>query len=176
MGSVFTEAYTEKAVEDVLFFDPVWRNDTVLFCKKRAEMGSTATCNWLMTLQLPPDNGTTAWHQAEQPFVFHHAEYFESSYIPTVSERLQDQMAGAWIHLLKTGTPNSPILPTWPAVAPQGELATMLFDEKCQVVFGHDEKLLQALKNYTDVGNKGPNLSAYGGGPREGRGVHHVYE
>lgn len=55
--------------------------------------------NWLFTLESPFNNGTVAWHNAEEPFVLHNVEYMETAYIPGVNERLQDQMSGAWVSL-----------------------------------------------------------------------------
>lgn len=163
---VFMQTYPDKPPCDGLFFDPVWRNDTILFCEKRAEQGSLATYNWLMTLELPADGGCVSYHQAEQPFVFHETEYFESSYIPQVSEDLQDKMAGALVALAECKNPNIALLPKWNPVKAGHALETMIFDKQCRIVHDHDKKLIQEMFVRTDFGNYGPNQAAYGGGPR----------
>lgn len=164
--SAFKEAFPGKPLCDGLFFDASWRTDTVRFCQARAEQGSSTTYNWSMNLELPPDGGCVSYHQAEQPFVFHETEYFESSYIPGVSEKLQDQFAGAWVALAESGNPNIDLLPDWKPVLPGGPFETMIFDRKCEIVYGYDFKLLKIMEELKDFGSLGPNQSVCGGGPR----------
>ena len=81
--------------------------------------------------------GVTAWHCAENPFVLHNAQYIEAAYIPGVSERLQDQMADAWIRFARTGNPNGDGLPEWKTATGES-LPTMLFGGETTVRVDHD--------------------------------------
>ncbi len=165
----FRKAFPQKPAADGLFYDASWRADTVRFCRKRAEQGSRNTYNWLMSLELLPDGGCVSFHQAEQPYVFHESEYFESSYIPGVSDKLQDQFAGAWTALAEYGDPNIALLPEWKPVQAKGPFETMIFDRECRVAYDLDLELMDAMSSLTNFGSFGPNQAAYGGGPRAAR-------
>lgn len=165
----FRAAFPDKPPADGLFFDPVWRSDTVRFCRERARQGSKTTYNWMMNLELPPDGGCVSFHQAEQPYVFHESEYFESSFIPGISDRLQDQFAGAWVALAECGRPDIDLLPAWRPVQADGPFETLIFDRECKIVYDYDFELLKVMSSLTDFGSFGPNQAAYGGGPRGAR-------
>jgi para-nitrobenzyl esterase len=61
---------------------------------------------------------------------------------------LQDKMSAAWTEFARTGNPNHPGLPTWPAFN-TSERATMIFDNECKVVNdpnGPERKALAELR------------------------------
>jgi len=62
-----------------------------------------------------------------------------------VSERLEDQLCGAFVSFAKTGNPNRADLPVWKAVGGGGE-ATMVFDTESKTREKHDSALLEALR------------------------------
>lgn len=77
-----------------------------------------------------------ACHGMELPFVFHNVDQPQMEAFlgagPAPSE-LADQVQDAWIAFARTGDPNHPGLPEWPAYEP-GRRATMEFAEPCRVV------------------------------------------
>ena len=73
------------------------------------------------------------WHNAEEAYMFHNACYLEASYIPGVSEELQDIMTGAWVAFAYTGCPDHPGMPYWTPVTPD-TAPTMIFDKKVELV------------------------------------------
>jgi para-nitrobenzyl esterase len=57
-------------------------------------------------------------HTAEHPFLFN----WQGSYRPTATDlEIQRHMVGYWTRMAKTGNPNGPKDPAWPAVSPQNE-------------------------------------------------------
>lgn len=144
ISAEFSKAYPQKRKVDALFVDKEVRLQVLRFVQERKKAGSIVY-NWLFTLETLWNGGTVAWHNSEEPYMFHNARYIESAYIPGVSERLQDQMAGAWVEFAKNGNPNHSGLPKWDPVLPH-QMNTMIFDEECVQVCNHDEKLLDLLK------------------------------
>ena len=144
---LFKKAYPDRNTADVLFIDHTKRKEFIALSKLRAQCGGANIYNWMFNLESPFNKGTMPWHNAEEPYVFHNAQYIESAYIPGVSEKLQDQMCGAWVSFAYTGDPNHEGLPEWPPVKPD-ELPTMLFDRKCEARTDHDKELIDTI---TDI-------------------------
>jgi para-nitrobenzyl esterase len=161
----FTQAYPGMPLANAMFTSTQWRAAHVEVAKARAAGGSP-TYNWLLTLELPADGGSTPWHNADEPFVFHNASYVESTFIPGVTERLEDLMAGAWVAFARTGDPNHPGMPRWEPITPE-RTATMIFDRVSGMRYDHDTAYVALVNSLAmhDPGRDGPKLS-YGGGPR----------
>lgn len=136
LRGLYARAYPEHPAADLLYLDTKIRGKLIALAKKRAAGGSPVW-NWLFQLESPIDGGLTAWHCAENPFVLHNAAYIPAAWLPGVSERLQDQMADAWLRFAACGDPNGPGLPAWPK-AEAGALPTMLFGERTAVRVDHD--------------------------------------
>lgn len=162
---LFREAYPDMPVVNAMFTSTQMRGNHVEVAQARAKAGCTVY-NWLLTLELPADGGSTPWHNADESFVFHNSNTVESTFIPEVTDRLDDQMAEAWVAFAYTGNPNHPGIPTWNPVD-DGPLQTMRFDRECNLLVGHDEEFVRFVNglHLDDKHTKGPEL-AYGGGPR----------
>lgn len=141
MAALFAKAYPDRSPADVLFLDTRLRRGCLNFCRERARAGGK-TWNWMFNLESPFNYGTVAWHNAEEPYVFRNAAYIEAQYIPVVSERLEDQMAGAWVAFAKTGDPNFEKIPFWPQ-ATADSVPTMCFDETTDLRVDHDRELME---------------------------------
>ena len=138
----FKGAYPGRRLADLIYIDTFVRRGTAEMAKLRAKQGGNAWC-YLFDLETPFKNGTLAWHNSEIPYVFHNAEYIEASFIPGVSEPLQDMMAGAWVSFARNGDPNHQGIPVWDKAAADS-CPTMIFDCKSYAAVDHDAALLEA--------------------------------
>jgi para-nitrobenzyl esterase len=87
-------------------------------------------------------------HTIELPFVFDNLEA-GAPWTGSGDDRaaLADRVSGAWAAFARTGNPNHPGLPHWPAFTSQ-ERATMIFNKECKVANdpnGAERKMLQPL-------------------------------
>ena len=170
--AAFRKAYPKRNDVDALYVDTTMRRPSKVYAQERAKSGCAPVYLWSFNLECPLNGGTAPWHNAEEAYMFHNACYLEASYIPGVSEYLQDVMTGAWVAFAYTGDPNHPGMPIWPAVTPDA-IPTILFDREVEVVFNHDDELMAAMPpaNAVNTTNRGPRKRSdgiLGGGPRQG--------
>ena len=161
------KAYPKAKVVDGLFTNKGGRVAARDYCFKRAEEGCAPAYNWLFNLECPLNSGTIPWHNAEEAYMFHNACYLEASYIPGVSEELQDQMTGAWVAFATTGDPNHIGMQQWdPATKESG--ACMIFDRETRQECHHDDELMELLPpKPTMSDNARAPETTFGGGPRQ---------
>ena len=152
----------------MLFIDPMFRTGALDYARARAAAGACATYNFVFALESKLYGGTLPWHNAEIPYVFHNADYLEPSYIPGVTEQLQDIVCGAWCAFAEKGDPNQVMMPEWKPYTTDDH-ATMIFDTEVYGVSGHDEDLMAVLNEVqpqlTPV-NRSKASKSFGGGPR----------
>jgi para-nitrobenzyl esterase len=73
-------------------------------------------------------------HTLEIPLVFDNVEVSRPLVGPgPAPQKLADQMSASWIAFARTGNPNNPAIPNWPAYDAAGR-ATMMFDVSSKVV------------------------------------------
>lgn len=162
----FKKSYPDKRERDALYVDTFMRKPHMDLVNMRVERGCAPVYNWMLTMNMPCYGKTAPWHNSDEAFVFHHAEYVESQYVPGLTEHVQDAMAGAWVSFARNGNPNHEGLRRWKP-AEKGKLYTMLFQEECSLVVNHDRKLIELLEKSKafGIGGNGPKRS-YGGAPR----------
>jgi len=106
--------------------------------RKAAQHAAPAYLYWF-TWQTPIlDGRPRAFHCAELPFVFNNAERCETMTGggPEAIE-LAHRMSDAWVRFARTGDPNGPGFPHWPAFD-ERRVPTMVFDTRCEAVNGPD--------------------------------------
>src|SRR5690606_26705674 len=91
------------------------------------------------------DGKYKAIHCGELPFVFYNVDKCPGMTGGTEEAyALAKNVANAWISFAKTGNPNHPGLPYWPAYN-ESNGANMIFDNQCEVRNHHDKELLDLM-------------------------------
>lgn len=164
----FRTAYPDRHPADVLFLDHVFRRGVCLYTDARAKQYAGAVYAFLFSLECPVDGGSLPWHNAEEAYMFHNAKYLEASYLPGISEQLQDQMTGAWVHFAQYGNPNCAGLPRWDSEQNSAG-NTLLFDRSCTQAVRHDRHLIELIFQAASEQPRTfmPANLHFGGGPRQ---------
>ena len=141
----FRKAYPDHRIIDALYTDTGMRPGLIQFVKDRAKNAAAPAYEYLFSFESDWEGGTTAWHNAEEPFMFHNARYLESAFVPEASDKMEDAMTSAWVAFAKTGCPDNPLLPEWKPVSGEGEETnTMILDRNCRLAVDHDKELIAA--------------------------------
>lgn len=141
--TAFAEAYPGKYPTDLLALDRVMRAPSKKLAAIHAAGNKAGTYLYNFTLEFPMGH-KIAWHCADIPFFFHNTEKVEICSIPGVTEKLEAQIFGAFMHFVKTGVPAQADLPAWPPVTGTAE-PTMIFDRECRVRDHYDDALLSLI-------------------------------
>jgi para-nitrobenzyl esterase len=79
------------------------------------------------------DDRPGTFHASDISFVFDNAERCDHySALRPEALLMAKRISSAWVHFARSGNPNHPGLPHWPAYVP-GEGATMIFNDRCEV-------------------------------------------
>ena len=138
----FAAAYPKRPPIDLLRSDFLFRPDILPYVRKRSELNAS-TWVYLFDHDMPIYGGQVPWHCADIPYVFRNTEF-----VPTMQEKitetLQEQLFRSLIAFAKTGNPNNPAVPDWPACTPQRE-SVMVFDNETRVLVNFDHALIPEL-------------------------------
>lgn len=141
--AAFAKAYPGKNPTDVLNIDRVMRAPSKKLAAMHAKGGKAGTYLYDFTLEFPMMH-KIAWHCSDIPFFFHNTDKVEVCSIPGVTEKLEEQIFGAFMSFARTGVPSQEQLPEWPEVT-ETEEPTMIFDRECQVRDHFDDELLKLV-------------------------------
>jgi para-nitrobenzyl esterase len=96
--------------------------------ERRAALGAGAVYLYYFRWETPYDGGRLkSPHTIEIPFVFDNVESSRLTADAPDAPALADKVSDAWIAFARTGDPNTPKLPPWPAFDAQRR-STMVFD------------------------------------------------
>jgi para-nitrobenzyl esterase len=101
---------------------------------RKAALGRAPAYSYIYRWRTPVlDDRPGTFHACEISFVFDNAERCDhySGMLPEALA-LAKQISGAWVNFARTGNPNHPGLPDWPAYTAE-KRATMVFDVPCGV-------------------------------------------
>lgn len=144
--AAYGKAYPGYQPRDLIDFDTTFRPNAVRQGDIKAGQGGAPVYMYLFNWESPVLGGILrSTHCMEIPFVFDNAGVHASMTGGGAEARaLADRMSDAWLAFARTGNPNTPSLPEWPAYTAAGR-ATMFFDNECQVRYGHDRELLDVV-------------------------------
>ena len=107
---------------------------SVRLAERNAAAGGAATYMYQLVWETPAARGALKCpHALEIPLVFDNVEKARS-FVGRGDEpqSMAEQMSEAWLAFARTGNPNTPALPDWPAYDPQTR-STMIFDLESRV-------------------------------------------
>ncbi|WNG34977.1 carboxylesterase/lipase family protein [Archangium violaceum] len=121
----------EVSAKDVLISagSDMFRASSLLVADRKVAQGSAPVYVYLFTWETPVLEGRLkATHALDIPFVFDNADLVPS-FTGKDPERfkLAEQMSSTWVAFARTGNPNHPGLPEWPAYTTE-QRATLIFD------------------------------------------------
>lgn len=167
--ALFRKAYPERPVQDLLFTDRTFRPGTFDYLKARAAAGLDNTYGFMFKMEQPVYSGTLPWHNAEIPYVFRNADYIEPSYVPGVTEQVQDIMCSCWCSFAEAGVPKAEGAPKWRPYR-TGDPAMMYFDRTSEVKSAAaEEELIAFLQQHPfemEARDRSVAAKHFGGGPR----------
>ncbi len=140
----FAKAYPGKNPMDVLYVDRAMRQPSKQLAQLFAEAGNTNVYLYDFTLEFPFMHNKIAWHCSDIPFFFHNTDKVEVCGMPGVTDKLEEQIFGAFMNFVKSGTPGFEKLPAWPAVTTEHE-PTMILDRACEVRINFDDALYELI-------------------------------
>jgi para-nitrobenzyl esterase len=114
--------------------------------ERKTAQGAAPAYNYWFQWQTPVlDGRARAFHCSELPFVFYNTERCApmTGGGPEALD-LAGRMADAWIQFARTGDPNHPGLPKWPAYD-AAKISTMIFNDKCVVENDPDGEIRKAI-------------------------------
>ena len=142
---LFQTAFPEKKIIDLLTYDcGAARGAAKEFIQRRLEEDCAETYNYFFTPVFGINEGQTALHSSDIPFIFHNTDKVPSSDLGTATQVLENEMAGRFIAFAKTGKPQIENGIEWPACTSDHE-ATMIFDQTVKVKYDFDTELQEEM-------------------------------
>lgn len=143
LSKIFKSVYPDKPIINMSKMYTTTRTDAVHFADVKNKVSTAPTYLYNFALNFDIMGGVPAWHCSDIPFVFHNSERVACCNIEGITERLESQMAGAWVNFAYTGNPNHAGLPKW---KPYGEdKSTMIFDRNSRCESDPDSSLIHKM-------------------------------
>ena len=143
----FKKAYPERKAVDALYVDALLRKQTLKTTRLKADQNGAPVYSYIFAWDNPMIDGMAmSFHTAEIPFVFNNIDKIEGLIKGRGKDayKLAGKISQVWINFARTGNPNAEGLPKWlPYNTKNG--AVMIFDDKSEVKYKHDEELMKLL-------------------------------
>lgn len=126
-----------------------WRIGTGLQADRKAAQAKAPVYKYYFQWYSPVRGGMLrSMHTMDIPFALDNVEAARVLLGPGRElQAFADKMAGAWVAFARTGNPNHPGIPHWPAFT-TSQRATMILDHECKVVndpYGEELRTVHAL-------------------------------
>lgn len=150
---LFDKTYPEAQAKDLIDTDFIFRPSAIELASIKSRQGGAPVYAYMFCWESPVLDGILrSTHCMEIPFVFDNADVHASmTGGGPEAIKLADVMSQAWINFARTGNPNTPDLPEWPAYSCK-EGATMFFDNNCEVRNNHDKELIDFIRQFPTRG------------------------
>lgn len=121
---------------------------SLTLAERKAAAGKASVYVWYMTWETPVAGGIfKSPHTMEIPFMMYSFDQVRAYVGPGPRPKhMADQIAGAWIAFARTGKPDGPATPHWPAYD-TATRATMVFNDKSEVVNDPNAGLRKILQS-----------------------------
>ncbi len=135
----------------IIASDATFRAGVVLEAERKAAQEKAPVYQYYFTWRSPVHDGKLrAFHTLEIPFAFDNVDVAKSM-TGDGQDRyaLASKVSGAWVAFARTGNPNHPGLPNWPAFD-NTRRATMILNDECKAVddpYGEEQRMLHSLQN-----------------------------
>ncbi|MFZ0787724.1 MAG: carboxylesterase/lipase family protein [Candidatus Acidiferrales bacterium] len=135
----------------IIASDATFRAGVVLEAERKAAPGNAPVYQYYFTWRSPVRDGKLrTFHTLEIPFVFDNVDAAKSMTGDGADRyALATAVSGAWVAFARTGNPNHPGLPDWPAFDTTRR-ATMILNDECKAVddpYGEAQRMLRTLQN-----------------------------
>jgi para-nitrobenzyl esterase len=127
-------AATPSELYFLIASDRAYSAPVMKIAERRAALGRGPVYLYYFRWESPLDGGRfKAPHTIEIPFVFHNIATSPFTAAAPDAPALADRVSGAWLAFARTGDPNTPALPRWPAFDVERR-ATMVLDDESRAV------------------------------------------
>src|ERR1700730_4936264 len=124
--------------------DSNFRIRTLVLAERKAAQARAPVWLYSFDWETPVFGGRLkAFHALDVPFVFDTIDLVGSTDRGAVAHDLARRMQATWATFARTGRPDNPAIPPWPAYE-TAERATLIFDRECRVVndYGRETRLM----------------------------------
>jgi para-nitrobenzyl esterase len=113
---------------------------TVLLAERYVARRRAPIYMYSLDWQSPAHDGRVKAHHAmDLPFVFDNVDVADSTAGAPDARELAARISATWIAFARSGSPDNPAVPSWPAYIKEGR-ATMIFDSECRITRDPDRE------------------------------------
>ena len=148
VAEAYKKAYPEVDVSYAASADLHARPAVIDFLTQKVKQGGAPAYGYIMTFEQPYLGGIMLGHNTDLHFMFHNAMNVEGMVKEGVTERLQDEMAGAWAAFARTGDPDhEKLMEHWRPFTEAGH-ETYAFGDRSMLKVNHDAELMRFCERY----------------------------
>lgn len=149
---LYKKAFPNNKLIDMLTYDcAIVRGDAKDYVRKRIVDGCTDTYNYFFKPVFGINEGQTALHSSDIPFIFHNTDKVPSSDLGEATANLEKEMSMRFINFAATGTPQFENGIPW-TKCEEGKIYTMEYDRQISEKCNYDDELfarLSKLKSFS---------------------------